>query len=165
MKGSIQRGRTDGVWYLRAELPRASDGGRSRRRERFIGTKTDARRRLRELLREIENGGIGDGRMTVREMCDRWLATCKHRVGAKTYHRYEQLVRDYIAPALGAHRADKLRPAHVEAALSSWLRRSASTVRKGRSPPARCATFLTHCVRRADGRPAWAFFRVIRSTP
>jgi len=121
MKGSIQRGPSDGVWYLRAELPRAADGSRSRRRERFVGTKKDAERRLRDFLREIENGGIGDGRMTVREMCDRWLATCKHRVGAKTYHRYEQLMRDYVVPALGGHRADKLRPAHVEAALSSWV--------------------------------------------
>jgi len=121
VKGSIHRGPYDGVWYLRAEMPRGADGRRRRQRERFVGTKKDAERRLREVLREIENGGIGDGRMTIREMCDRWLATCKHRVGPKTYHRYEQLARDHIVPALGAHRADKLRPAHVEAALSSWV--------------------------------------------
>ncbi len=132
MKGSIQRGPSDGVWYLRAELPRAADGSRSRRRERFVGTKAEAQRRLRQLLREIETGGYADGgRMTIADLAQRWLSAAEHRVGASTYAGYAAHVRLYIVPSIGSHRAEALRPAHVEGALASWSRQQRNDGEKG----------------------------------
>lgn len=61
MRGYISRGRVGGTWYLRAELPRDANGKRRQRRETVRGTKAEAQRRLRDLLREVETGGHGQG--------------------------------------------------------------------------------------------------------
>jgi integrase len=121
MKGYITRGRVDGTWYLRAELPRDTNGKRRQRRETVRGTKAEAQRRLRDLLREVETGGHADGaRVAVADLAQRWLDSTEHRVTARTYAFYAAHVRLYIAPSLGSLRAEQLRPAHVEAALAAW---------------------------------------------
>jgi integrase len=123
MKGHLTRGRATGTWYLRVELPRDGKGQRRQRRETVHGTKAVAHRRLRDLLREVEAGGYaGDNRLTVRELALRWLAAKEHRVAVKTYAFYASHIRLYIAPALGSLRAEQLRPAHIEAAISAWSR-------------------------------------------
>jgi len=129
MKGSIQRVRPrEDVWYLRVELSLGADGGRRRRRETFRGTNPEAQRRLREMLLQAEAGAVADARTTIANMCERWLAATEARVGARTHHRYEQIVRDFIVPALGSRRVSAIRPAHVEAALTTWI----GGARKGR---------------------------------
>src|SRR5664279_4457092 len=61
---------SDGIFYLRVELPRDAKGVRRQRRETVRGTKPEAERRLRDLLRDVENGGLGDvARITVAEVC------------------------------------------------------------------------------------------------
>ncbi|MHB8441097.1 MAG: tyrosine-type recombinase/integrase [Candidatus Tyrphobacter sp.] len=121
MKGYITRGRVDGTWYLRAELPRDTNGKRRQHRETVRGTKAEAQRRLRDLLRELETGGHADGaRVTVAALAQRWLDSAEHRVTARTYAFYAAHVRLYITPSLGSLRAEQLRPAHVEAALAAW---------------------------------------------
>ncbi len=121
MKGYITRGRIEGSWYVRVELPRSADGKRRQRRETVRGTKAEAQRRLRELLREVETGGYAEGgRMSIADLAQRWLQSVEHRVGVKTFIRYKSIVRLYIAPALGSIRAEALRPGHVEEALASW---------------------------------------------
>ena len=123
MKGYITRGRVDGTWYLRAELPRSADGKRQQRRETIRGTKAEAQRRLREFLREVETGVTGVERLTVAAIAKRWLDSTEHRVGVRTFQRYRQLVEDFIIPAIGALRADAVRAAHVDAAVATWRTR------------------------------------------
>jgi len=120
--GSIERVRKN-VWYLRVDLPAGAAGARRRHRETFHGTGEDAKIRLTALLSQVQvDGGAGvDARTTIAEMCERWLTAKKARVGARTYHRYSQIVQDFIMPALGTHRVSKIRPAHVEAALTTWI--------------------------------------------
>ena len=121
MKGYITRGRVNGTWYLRVELPRSADGKRQQRRETIRGTKADASRRLRAFLTEVESGGHADGtRITFGNLAERWLTTIENRVGARTFASYRAHVRLYIVPALGNVRADALRPPLIEKALSSW---------------------------------------------
>ena len=143
MKGYIKRGRVDGTWYLRVELPR-ENAKRRRQRETFRGTRREADARLRELLRLAENGSLDTARLTFVELalgtiepkhpCDEqceqelhekhrvggWLNATKTRVGHRTWWRYRQIVKDYLAPAFGEMRVNKLRPVHIEAALASW---------------------------------------------
>jgi integrase len=112
---------TEGIFYIRVELDRSARGERRRRRETFRGTKTEAERRLRDILREAETGGFAEGsRITMKQVAERWLKSTQHRVGAKSYQRYESMVRLHIIPALGSLRAENIRPAHVETALASW---------------------------------------------
>jgi integrase len=121
MKGYITRGRVDGTWYLRVELPRDANGQRRQRRETVRGTKAEAQRRLRDLLREIEMGGHAEGaRLTIVALAQRWLDAAEHRVTARTYAFYASHVRLYILPSLRSLRAEQLRPAHIEAALAAW---------------------------------------------
>ncbi len=121
MRGHIARGRADGTWYIRVDLARGTDGKRRQRRETLRGTKAEAQRRLRELLREIETGGYADSsRITLSELARRWLEAAEHRVSHKTHTGYSWHVRHYISPALGSMRAESLRPAHIEAALATW---------------------------------------------
>ena len=143
MKGYIKRGRVDGTWYLRVELPR-ENAKRRRQRETFRGTRREADARLRELLRLAENGSLDTTRLTFAELalgtikpkhpCDEqceqelhekqrlggWLNATKTRVGHRTWWRYRQIVKDYLVPAFGEMRVNKLRPVHIEAALASW---------------------------------------------
>ncbi|MHB8147681.1 MAG: tyrosine-type recombinase/integrase [Vulcanimicrobiaceae bacterium] len=136
MRGHITRGRSDGTWYIRVELSRAADGQRRQRRETLRGTKAEAQRRLRDLLREVETGGYADSsRITVSELAQRWLAATERRVGVKTYASYSSHVRLYIGPALGSLRAEALRPAHIEAAISTWAHGKRKDRAKGSVSP------------------------------
>jgi len=121
VKGQIKPGKIVGTWYLRVELARTEKGARRRRRETFRGTKAEAQRRLRDILREAETGGYAEGsRITFAQVAERWLVSAKHRVGIKTYQRYESIVRLHVAPSLGSMRAETVRPSHVENVLAGW---------------------------------------------
>lgn len=121
MRGHVTRGRSDGTWYIRVELPRDANGKRRQRRETIFGTKAEAQRRLRDLLREVETGGYADSsRITVAELAERWLDAAENRVGAKTHRFYAAHIRLYVTPSLGSLRAESLRPAHIESALAAW---------------------------------------------
>ena len=132
MKGHMRRGRVDRTWYLRVELAKDSKGKRRQRRETVSGTRSEAEKRLRDLIREVETGGHSDGsRITFATLAEGWLASTEHRVTARTYSFYAAHVRLYIVPAFGSLRAEALRPAHVEAALATWRRGKRNDGEKG----------------------------------
>ncbi|HEX3456966.1 MAG TPA: tyrosine-type recombinase/integrase [Candidatus Baltobacteraceae bacterium] len=121
MKGSIKKGRVVGSFYLRVELDRGAKGKRRRMRETFRGSRREAEARLRDLLRESETGGLDGARISVQQLCDRWLQSTEHRVSGHTFVRYKQLAADYILPELGGLRARDMRPVHIESAVAKWL--------------------------------------------
>jgi integrase len=134
--GHLKPGRVPGTWYLRVEAPRRSDGKRDQPRETFRGTKGEAQRRLRELLCQVESDGYADaGRMTIAEVCTRWLEATEHRVAARTFEFYSALVQGYVVPELGLKKAKSLRPVHVEAALAKWISGKRKDKVKGRLSP------------------------------
>ena len=109
MKGHINRGRGDRTWYLRVELPRGADGKRRQRHETCTGTKVEAQRRLRELLREIETGMLaGDRHLTFADLAQRRLEATQHRVGARAFVNYRSYVERFIVPRLGTVRVEAL---------------------------------------------------------
>jgi integrase len=153
MKGHIRRGRVDGTWYLRVELARQTGGSRRQRRERFIGTKAEALKRLREVLREVEMGGYADSaRLSVADVARRWLETKEHRVAASTFAFYAGHVRLYIIPALGSLRAEALRPAHIEAAIATLARGARNDRQKGMLS----ARTVAHCFTTVRTMLRWA---------
>ncbi len=134
MKGYITRGRAAGSWYVRVELPRDSAGKRHQRREVVRGTKAEAQRRLRDLLREVETGTlVDDRRLSFGALAQRWLDATEHRVGARAFANYRAHVENYIVPGLGSVRVEALRPALVEEALASWISGGRSDRRKDRA--------------------------------
>ncbi len=135
MRGHIRPGRVQGTWYLRVELTRATDGRRRQRRETFWGTKAEAQSRLRHLLRQAETGGLDAARITFKDLCAHWLMATEHRVGTKTQARYASISRLYLVPSLGSMRVGTLRPAHIEAALGSWIGGKRNDRQDGRLSP------------------------------
>jgi hypothetical protein len=79
------------------------------------GTRKDAERVIARLLHEVTHGALVDpGHATTGEWLDRWLHDlAKSNVAAKTWERYEEVVRLHLKPRLGSIPLHQLRPAHV----------------------------------------------------
>lgn len=107
-------------------------------------TKAEARRKLVDKIDAAKRGdiGIGDG-MTVANWSNVWLKTyVKPRVRKAgdpklrgtmteaTYKEYEQLCRNYIAPAIGKLRMRDVKTAHLQAILNDCKDSSFSHVSK-----------------------------------
>lgn len=88
------------------------------------GTKTEAQRALTKLLREIDTGvEIDPERVTVAEYLQRWLEHSKTRVRARTWVRYESLLRVHVLPRLGNLQLSKIRATHLQAILDDMTAR------------------------------------------
>ncbi len=95
------------------------NGKRQQRYETFHGTKSDAHKRLRELLHDADKGTLPEpNHQTVGEYLTAWLGMT-HEQSPKTLERYRELVANQIVPHLGGIKLQKLKPEHVQA----WHRR------------------------------------------
>lgn len=113
----------DGRYRVFVDLGRTADGKRQRHTEVIRGTRKEAERREREVLRQRETGTyVEPNTITVEAFMIRWLGATRDKVEERTWERYEQIVRNQIVPTLGHMRLSDLRPLHIEAAESEWLR-------------------------------------------
>jgi integrase len=116
MPGYIRR-RGKHSWEVSVRAGRDPVTGRYTRIFRTVrGTRKDAERLLARLLQEAATGGLVDpGRVTVGEWLDRWLHDlAKPNVAAKTWERYEEIVRLHLKPHLGKIPLHQLRSAHIQ---------------------------------------------------
>jgi integrase len=97
-------------------------GDRSRHRQRQAEAQADLRqdaegssRKTKVLARDQQQGlPVAVERQTVAQFLDRWLETVvKQTTRPRTYDSYAQVIRLYIAPAIGRHQLAKLEPQHV----------------------------------------------------
>ena len=126
-EGSIRQ-RSTGRWEARY---RAADG---RPRSIYARTRQDAAQRLREALREREQGIVpADQRVTLAAYLDDWLQhSVRPRCRPATITSYEGVVNLYLVPELGRIPLAKLTPEQVQAMLARLSARpnlSATTVR------------------------------------
>jgi integrase len=137
--GSVYQ-RKDGSWVAQFEGT-----------YRYARTETEARRKLRTLLRPADDvpSSLGERAkkpkgITVAAALDDYLETAKRKLKPRTVERYQQVIDIYLKPALGTVRLHKLTALQVEdlyakcspataqlahAVLSSTLKRA---VRRGR---------------------------------
>ncbi|MBC9822548.1 site-specific integrase [Terrabacter sp. MAHUQ-38] len=81
-------------------------------------TKTEAKRKLREVLRDHEDGiALGDDSYTVRQAVEDWLAFGLGSRDSETRAANESLCRNHVIPLLGARRLRDLTAREVDA----WL--------------------------------------------
>lgn len=142
--GSIGRRKEDGLWYARVSLGR--DGaGKRRSRTLYSRTRSGAAAKLQELLGQRRQGlPLAVNRGTVAAFLDEWLAEAvQPTVRPRTHESYAQLVRVYIAPAIGHHQLRRLEPTHVQDLLNELMA-------AGKSP--RTARYTLAVLRRALGR-------------
>ncbi len=124
MRGHIRR-RGKSSWAIVIELERAASGRRRQKWHSLRGTKREAERELARLIHEMETGAyVEPSRLSVAEYLEIWLCdSARPNVAPKTYERYEEIVRSNLAPGLGHHRLEKLRPLHIQGFYTEVLTR------------------------------------------
>src|SRR6266566_6962675 len=110
-EGSIYR-RNDGRWVGEMTIE-----GRKRK---FVYGKTrrEVQEKLQATLQEKQQGIVltGTARQTLEQFLADWLENSqKQSVRARTYERYEEIVRLHVAPALGRYELQKLSAQHLQA--------------------------------------------------
>jgi integrase len=123
MKGHI-RPRGKKTWAIVVDIGADPVTGKRRQRwETVHGSKRKAQQALNHKLDELAIGTYVDpSKMTVDEYLKRWLADyAKPKVSAKTYERYDEIVRCHLTPGLGEHSMADLRPLHIQGYYSRAL--------------------------------------------
>ena len=121
MKGHI-RERSPGHWAIILDARNPTTGKRRRRWHSFRGTKRQAQIECARLIAEIRNGtAIEPNKLTVAAFLDEWLDQVKPTVAPRTHERYAEIVRAYLAPALGTTLLGKLQPMAISTAFAAAL--------------------------------------------
>jgi integrase len=103
------------VWRLRYRV----SGGR-RISQTFRGTKRDAQKELRRLLRSADTGShVAPDKVTVGQWVEQWLSMGapgrrRQEVGRRSLVRYAQLLRCHVIPALGHRPLQQLRAHEID---------------------------------------------------
>lgn len=117
-EGSITWDKTAGRYVARVELERDPDG--RRRWKKATGrTPTEARRKLKDLLKDRDDGTLTPGKdPTTGEWLKFWTeAVLPKTVTERTREQYAQVVRDYISPRVGTIPLRRLEPEDVIAMM------------------------------------------------
>jgi integrase-like protein len=123
MKGQI-RPRGKDTWAIIFDVePDRATGKRRQKWHTFKGSKRDAQREMTRLLAQFDGGEyVEPRRRLVREFLAEWLEHVRTRVSAKTFERYDEIVRCHLSPRLGQFLLFKLTPANIQAYHSAALR-------------------------------------------
>lgn len=97
-----------------------------RRRQRYVSAKTreECVRKLRQLMREVSEGGALDHHTRVADLAKRWLDDAAARLKPKTVSGYRSHVAADIIPALGSSIVSDLRPSDVRRMHSTIFARN-----------------------------------------
>ena len=106
-----QRG--DGKWVASYEAG-WTEAGKRRRRKLVAATKTEARRRLRDALRDLDDGRSGlDPKITIKQWCEQWLDAVRPQLRPRVHANYTSHVRRWIVPTIGNRRLRELTAADL----------------------------------------------------
>ena len=116
MKGSIiRRGRGWRIGYYTSKRD-LKTGDKIRVWETVYGSKSEAQRRLREALSQLDKGlYVKPTKLTVGQWLDEWLNSHAAALSPRTRVSYEMIVRQHLKPALGHILLPELEPRHLEA--------------------------------------------------
>jgi len=117
MKGSIRQ-RAKGSWQIVLDIGNGADGRRHRVYETVHSTrKSDAQRRLNELLANAEKGVYTPpGRLTLAEHLHNWLTGyVKVNCSIRTLDAVQSIAEHHLIPALGNTQLKHLHPQAIQA--------------------------------------------------
>jgi integrase len=120
VRGSIvRRGKS---WAIILDERDMTSGRRRRRWHSFRGTRRGAEAECARLISERQNGtAVEPNRITLVQFLDQWLEYIEPQVAPRTHERYGEIVRTYLAPALGTILLTKLQPMTISAAFAGML--------------------------------------------
>lgn len=77
-------------------------------------SKKQVQQRIRDLLKDLDNGFLPSGRQTVGQYLDRWIELTKKPKLGHGATRYEGLIRLHIKPRIGTKQLGLLRPLDLQ---------------------------------------------------
>jgi integrase len=104
----------EGAWRLRYRI----DGQRFAKHVK--GTKQEATKELRRLLREGDTGThVAPDKTTLGDWIDHWISIGapgrrKKKVGRRTLERYAELLRTHVVPALGQEKLQQIQSTKID---------------------------------------------------
>ena len=116
MRGSIrQRGK--GSWQIQIYTGKGPDGTYRRHLETVRGRKSDANRRLTELLASLDRGVyVPPGKLTLGEHLQNWLdGYVRTSCSPRTLDGYRAIIDHHLTPAIGHYLLRQLTPQAIEA--------------------------------------------------
>jgi integrase len=131
------RERSPGSWELRYSLGTDPATGKRRIATATVkGSRRAAEKELRRLLHTIDTGEhVDPSRLTVRDWLTTWLAAVREEVAPKSFERYAEIVRNFLAPSLGNLPLVKLAPSHIQDAYNIWAAGGRRDGKKGGLAP------------------------------
>jgi integrase len=116
------RERSSGSFELRYSLGiNPATGKRRTATVSLRGSRKDAEKELRRLLRALDTGEhVNPSRITARAWLETWLDAIRQEVAPRTAERYGEIVYNFLTPALGNLQLVKLTPAHIQEAHNRW---------------------------------------------
>ena len=115
MRGHIRK-KGEHSWQITLDTGTGPDGKRHRYFETVHGRKTDAQKRLSELLVNLEKGiCTPPGRLTVGEHLHNWLAGyVKSNCSQRTLDGYQSIMETHLIPILGHIQLKHLHPQTIQ---------------------------------------------------
>ncbi|HEU4972723.1 MAG TPA: site-specific integrase [Gaiellaceae bacterium] len=103
-------------------------GGKRKRRTVYGKTRRAVDLKLRQAIKERDEGFQTSGRLTVEQWMTYWLdVVCIERgLKVNTLKSHRSKVEQYIVPALGGYRLDRLEPEHVRTMYADMTKRGLS---------------------------------------
>lgn len=124
--------RPDGMWTGGISIGYDAHGKRKRRYV-YARTQRECRRKLEEARTQHAQGIAADHSTTVKEFLSQWLAEKETQVRPRTHEIYTGLVDKHIAPHIGRHKLDKLKPLHIQRMVTALSKTpGAATANKAR---------------------------------
>ena len=120
--GSLRR-RPNGSWEGRIGYT-DEDSGKRVEKSVYATTQAEAKRKLKELIKSIENPPeeteyVAPTKLTFGEWLDTWMKEYKKNgVRPATYTSYHHNIEAHIRPALGNMELQKIRPEHIQKLLN-----------------------------------------------
>jgi integrase len=125
--GGLTYRASDGLWIGRVDFGYTPQGTRDRRTV-SSRKKGEAAKKLRDLIRDRDQGNTGRGaRLTVKAWADQWLPIHAARVRPTTYATDAGAVHKWVTPTLGHRRLADLTPADMRALRTTILDAGRST--------------------------------------
>jgi hypothetical protein len=101
-EGSVYQRKSDGRWVAQyTDL-------KGKTRYLYRKTKTEARKALRQALKDRDDGYVPADKLTVGQYLDEWMDERKNTVSTRTWRVQESIVRCRVKPHVGSQRLCKL---------------------------------------------------------
>ena len=109
MKGGLRQ-KSPGIWEVRLEAGRDPVTGRRRQVSRSVhGSKRQAQAVLNTLLADANIDQGGRTTANFKQLSDQWLTLVNNDLSPTTVHRYKNLLKNRILPALGDRSVSSIR--------------------------------------------------------